>query len=248
MTPARALVRAELLKLRGVRTPWVLLGSALAVILVGITGLMLGDPDVADPATTLGALAHVGLTSLFCLVLGVLSTAGEFRHGTVVDTFLGTPRRGRVVAAKVVVTTALALVGGIVGSAVALAATALWLSGRGGSLDVGQAEVWRTLAGGVGWDAGFAALGAGLGALVRSVQWALVAALSWVALVEGLVGQVLGDAGRWLLFRAGTALGNLPDATGGPQLGQPVAAVVLTGYVALFALLATAGTVRRDVT
>jgi ABC-2 type transport system permease protein len=146
------------------------------------------------------------------------------------------------------VTTVLAAVAGVVGAVVALAATALWLAGKGGSLDLGQAQVWRTLAGGVGWDAGFAAVGAGLGALSRSVQWALVAALSWVALVEGLVGQVLGDAARWLPFRAGSALGNLPDAAGGLQLGQPAAAGVLAGYAAVFAVLAVAGTVRRDVT
>jgi ABC-2 type transport system permease protein len=248
VTPLRALVRAELLKLRGVRTPWLLLAAAQAVILVGITGLMLGDPDVTARVTTVAALAHVGLTSLFALVLGVLSTAGEYRRGTVVDTFLGTPRRGRVLLVKVAVTSVAATLAGIVGAVVALGATASWLSGKGGSLDLGDGAVWRTLAGGIGWNAAFAAIGAGLGAVTRSVVGALVGTLSWIALVEGLVGSVLGDAARWLPFRAGSALGALPDAAGGPALEQPMAGVVLLGYAAAFALVGVLGTVRRDVT
>jgi ABC-2 type transport system permease protein len=209
---------------------------------------MLGDPDVTARVTTVGALAHVGLTSLFALVLGVLSTAGEHRHATATDTYLATPRRSRVVLVKVAVSTGLAALGAAGCALVALAATAVWLAGKGGSLDLGDAQVWRTLAGGIGWNAAFAALGAGLGALTRSVAGALVGALSWIALVEGLVGQVLGDGARWLPFRTGSALGNLPDAAGAAALGQPAAAAVLACYAAGVAALAVVGNVRRDVT
>jgi hypothetical protein len=44
----------------------------------------------------------VALLSGAALLLGILSMAGEFRHQTVTQTFLVTPDRGRVVAAKLI--------------------------------------------------------------------------------------------------------------------------------------------------
>ena len=40
------------------------------------------------------------LVSMLLIAVGVLSTAGEWTHGTVQTTFLAVPRRGRVLAAK----------------------------------------------------------------------------------------------------------------------------------------------------
>ncbi len=43
------------------------------------------------------------LTSVFAAVVGVVGTAGEFRHHTAGTTYLLTPARGRVLLAKLVV-------------------------------------------------------------------------------------------------------------------------------------------------
>jgi ABC-2 type transport system permease protein len=70
--------------------------------------------------------------------------------------------------------------------------------------------------------------------------------LAWLALVEGILSQLIGGLGRWLPFASGTALNHLPTAPDGlPQWG---AAAVLVGYAAIFALVAISTTVRRDVT
>src|SRR4029078_12444640 len=57
---------------------------------------------------------------LFALILGVLVITWEYRHGTISQTFLVTPVRDRVLAAKL-------LVGGLAGAALVLPALALML-------------------------------------------------------------------------------------------------------------------------
>ena len=246
---AAGVVGDEVLKLRTVRLPWVLLAAAVAVAGAGASGPMVQGDDLADPGTAVASIGHAGLASLFALVLGVAAVAGEHRYRTIVDTFLSTPRRVRVVVAKLLVTTVAGALLGVVAAVVAVATTAAWYAGRGGSLDVWSEPVLRTAGGGVAWCAAFAAIGVGVGALVRNLAGALTSALAWLALVEGVAGDLVGDdAARWLPFRAGTALGNLPAAAGGSEeLGQGAAALALAAYAVLLAAVAVSTTVRRDV-
>jgi ABC-2 type transport system permease protein len=238
------LLRNEWTKLTTVRSPWLLLAGGLAVVLMGASGRLARGGD--SPEVLPEAAAHVGLVALFALLLGVLSVAGEYRHRTITDTYLGTPRRGRVLTAKLVVSTLVGLGYGLAAAVLVVAWSAGWLAVAGDSGDWSDAGLWQTLTGCVLWNGLFAAVGVGVGALVRNLTGAIAGSLAWLALVEGVLGQVLGrDLARWLPFSAGTALGGLPAGSG---LEQWTGGVVLLEYAVVITLAAVAGTLRRDVT
>ncbi|MEV7627737.1 hypothetical protein [Actinoplanes sp. NPDC089786] len=241
-----AILAAEWLRLRTTRGAWLLLAAAQLIIVLGVSGLMLRGDNLADPVVQQQAVAHLGLVSLFTLVLGITAVAGEHRHRTVSDTYLAVPRRARVVLAKLAVYTAAGLGFGLAAAISALSSTAVWLTVRGETIQFDNTDLWRTVAGGIAWNAVFAALGLGVGALITNQIGAIATALAWLALIEGLVGQLIGDARKWLPFALGSALDRLPTATDGPA--QWVAGLVLLGYAAAFTAAAVLTTTRRDVT
>lgn len=239
------MIAAEARKLVTIRSTWLLLGLAQLIIVGGVSGLMVSRDDPASIDGQRGAVAHIGLVALFSLLLGIQAVAGEYRHRTITDAYLARPRRDRVIGAKLLVSAGGGLVFGLAAGTTALITTAVWLASKGSALSV--TDLWRTVLGGVGWNVAFAALGVGVGALVTNLFAAIGAALAWLALVEGIVAQLIGDAGRWLPFALGSALDGLPGtAADGPSQWQ--AALALTAYVAVFAGAGIATTVRRDVT
>ena len=242
------LIRAELLKLRTVRAPWLTLAAGPLLVAAGISGLVISGGDLRDPATQAKALSHVGLTAIFALAFGILAVAGEYRHKTITDTYLSTPARGRVIAAKLAVYPLFAAVATLVTALVALGVTAAWWSARGVPFAWGDPAMWATAGGGIAENAVFAALGVGVGALVRNLAAAIAAALAWIALIEGIVGQLVGGLARWLPFYAGQALGaGGKSMLPGALLPRWGAALVLVAYTAAFAVAAAATSVRRDV-
>src|SRR6266702_4790938 len=214
------LIRSEFRKLTSLRSPRLLLAAGPLIVAAGITGLVESGGNVHDPATQRTALAHIGLAAILTLIFGILAVAGEYRHGTITDTFLSSPERGRVITAKLAV---YALVGAVAGLVSAVVAVAVNLA--------------------------FAAIGVGLGALVRNVVAAVAAALAWIALIEGIAGQLLGSGlARWMPFSASEALGGTSMLGSARLLPQWGGALVLLGYAAAFAVAAAVTTLNRDVT
>jgi ABC-2 type transport system permease protein len=243
------LIRSEFRKLSTVRGPWLLLAAGPLLVVAGVTGLVLSGGDVHDPAVQGKALAHIALAALFTLIFGIFAVAGEYRHGTVTDTFLSVPGRGRVVAAKLAVYGLAGAVAGLVSAAAAVAVTAAWQAAKGGGIQLSAAGTWRTLAGGVAVNIAFAAIGVGVGALVRNLAVAIAAALAWIALVEGIAGQLVGARlARWLPFSASEAVGGANLTGAGRLLPQWGGALVLAAYAVGFAAAAMVTTLRRDVT
>jgi len=244
------LVRLELLKMRTTPAMWVtggviagltLMSCVVTILLAGRNGTApLGSASNASHVLAVGAATSVGM-----LLLGITISAGEDRHRTVLQTYLAQPRRGRVLFAKL-------LTGAVVGAALGGAAYALDLAiavplyaTRGvHHLPLNLAELG---AGTVLATSCFGLLGVALGALTRNTVVSIVAALVWVGIIELAVLQpTFPVVGKWLPAAASKALTNLGQ--GDPGLLNPVvAAVVLVGWGAALALIASRVTVRREV-
>ena len=100
----RSLLAAEVLKLRTTRTTWVLL--LVGALLAGVTAAALVGSGSLEDDRALALAQGASFAAFLALVLGALLVTSEYRHGTITTTFLGEPRRGRVLAAKLVVAAA----------------------------------------------------------------------------------------------------------------------------------------------
>jgi ABC-2 type transport system permease protein len=246
----RALLRSELLKQRTTRTGLGLFAAMLGLVLLavllhgfGLSAEDLGSNDVQLMVFGRGEFLGV----LFAALLGAMSITAEIRHGTIRPTFLVTPRRGQVVVAKVWVS---ALVGagfGLVAGAVATVAGTAALQARGIDLQLEQGDYALLVAGSAVAAALWAAIGVGVGALVRNQVPALIGICAWLLFVEGLLTGdvgVLGDVGRLLPGAAASAISGQGPST---LLAPAVGFVLLASYAAAIALTGALTISRRDV-
>lgn len=242
-------LRAELLKQRTSGTVLglfaVMLGLvALAVLLHGLVPAENLDGS-SEQLMVLGRGEFLG--ALFAALLGALSITSEYRHGTIRPTLLVSPRRERVVAAKVRASTLIGAAFGLAGSALAAAIGTGTLRARGIDVQLDSGDYALLLAGGTAAAALWAAIGVGVGAVVRNQVPTLIGICAWLLFVEGLlVGDVtgVGDVGRFAPGALGEAIsGQDPDTLVAPAAGL----VLLALYATAAALIGALATTRRDV-
>jgi ABC-2 type transport system permease protein len=245
------LIRAEFTKLTTTRLLYGMAAAMAAFAVLTVVALMTtpdieGNPALSAESLPIFVAAPVTLLSGAALLLGILGMTGEFRHQTITQTFLVTPDRGRVVAAKLVAYP----LAGIALTLIILAFTAAvatgWLAAKGITPSLLDARLGRVLLGAV-LAAGLCGLvGVGVAALVRNQVAALVGVAVWVLLVEGLLMSLLHapSLGKWLPSAAAAALTN----PGGGQLSRVAGSLLLAGYALALAAAGTRLVVRRDIT
>lgn len=245
-----ATLRAELFKQRSTRTGLglfaAMLGLVLFVVLLHGLGLPAGNfRGTSEQLTNLFGWGKV-FGALFAALLGAMSITSEIRHGTIRPTFLVTSERRRVVAAKVWASILIGTGFGLVAGALAAGVGTATLRARGIDVLADAGDYALLLAGSAAAAALWAAIGVGVGAVVRNQVPALVGITTWLLFVENLlVGDIAGvdDIGRLLPGTAGRAIsGQNPDAL----LAPGVALVLLALYAAAAALAGSLATSRRD--
>ncbi len=244
------LVASELLKLRTTRAPYGLVLAVLALSALTVVALI-GSGSVDDDERAFSLADAAEASGILATVLGILLVTNEYRHGTITQTFLATPVRERVIAAKLVAGACAGLVVGALATVVALAIAVPWLAARDEPLDgdlgraVGALVVAFVLA---------ALFGVAIGWAIHSQIAAIVGTFAWFLFVEPLVIGLSVLLERYTAVDAEDVARYLPgsvldaivsqgqDDVLAPRWALPLAVVYLAALVAVGVLV----TLRRD--
>lgn len=183
------LLRAELLKLVTTRLLlWLgLLILALEVLVIALHVSQDSLASLAEPRNQRDVISIAAVSALVSLIVGVVSSAGEYGHGTISHTLLVAPVRERVVAAKL-------LAGALAGAGLAaFAGVVAWvlagllLSARSVPVHLASAAVMRPLFGTLAAAAITGAFGVGFGFVLRRQTAAVVVIFVWLLVAEPLL-------------------------------------------------------------
>jgi hypothetical protein len=220
-----------------------MLGLVLTAVVLHVFSISVDElRDSSNQLMILGRGEFLG--ALFAGLLGAMSITAEIRHGTIRPTFLVNPRRGRVVAAKVSASTLIGAGFGLAASVIGAAAGIALLGARGVDLQLDGGDYALLIAGGTAASALWAAIGVGIGALVRNQVPTLIGISAWLLFVEGLFGEGVMDVGRYAPGLLGMAVsGQEPDTLLAPGLSL----FLLALYAVAAAVAGLVATDRRDV-
>lgn len=244
-----AQLRSELRKMATTRTNLGLLGGLIGLILFGvIAGSFGSEADLSSPENQRELVGNGAFAAVFAALIGVMAMTSEFRHGTIFATFVVTPARTRVIAAKAVASIVVGIAFGALGAGLALGVGTTMIKVREADILLESGDVRRLVVGGIVMSALWAALGVGLGALVRNQVAAIVGLCAWVFVVEILVFQYLPGVGRYAPGAAGTAMtGSTVGDSSVHLLTALGGGLLLAGYAAALLAAGTLVTGRRDV-
>ncbi|CAO5244255.1 ABC transporter permease subunit [Frankia sp. AgKG'84/4] len=255
-------VAAEWLKLRAMRATRVIawlgpiLGVALCVLLavaVGLESDTWSAQDRADFDPLLFSLISGLVSGVMIILLGVLAGAGEFRTGLIRVTLTVTPRRGRVLLAKVAVVAVVSWVGFTVVAVLATLAVqpvfhAYDLPGIAAAhLDAG--EETRTLVTAIAVAPVLPLIGLSFAVLTRSTAGGVTSVLGLLFAPEiagGLLPSWVAD--HILIYLPGAATDSV-SRTGAEDAGHlsvAVAVLVVAAWLAFFLGAAHRTLQRRD--
>jgi ABC-type transport system involved in multi-copper enzyme maturation permease subunit len=218
-------------------------------------GLPTGDGAAAVLYSLASAVGYV-----FPLLIGTLLVTGEFRHKTLTPTFLATPRRGRVIWAKLIAGALLGVLYAVIAIVVAVGPSAAVLAGFGQETGLGESDTWAMLARIVLAFVLWVVVGIGVGLVVRNQVAAVVIVLAFTQFVEPLLRfggafvTALTDVSRYLPGAASDALVGASIFTAAAPTGGDgglewwAGALVLLAYGLVLSLIGYLAAWRRDVT
>jgi ABC-2 type transport system permease protein len=245
-------IRSEWIKLRTVRMNIVLTTLAvLAPLVIPSLVAALAKTGGLNSQQLYDSVAGSSvLSALLWSVIGTTHITGEFAWNTIRPTFAATPRRARVVLAKVLVLAPATLVvqGAVTVAALNLASSIA--SNRGVTVDYSAIDGFVPATVGIVLFAALVTLfGLSIGLIVRSSPAGVALVLLWPLLVEGLLTGLLTAAGlhrvrRWMPYASGQRLWFTDSAS--ESFSRVVSGLYFTGFVVVLLLVGTVLTQRRD--
>jgi ABC-2 type transport system permease protein len=241
-------VRAELRKLTSTRMPLaflivlVVIGAATAIAVAFGTDMDGSKTFISTATDQQSLMAFAGNALVITALFGAIAVAREYGHGTVVHTFLTTPRRPQAVLGQLSAAFVAGSVLGLVGAGVSAGSVAVGLTGTDYGFMVsaaGLAQVLAasTLAGGAG-----AVLGAGIGAFVRNTGGAVTGTMLLLVILPPLAVQLVSGTASWVPATLANVVSGIDSATG---IGPAIAAIAMLALVP--ATVGLAAVSRRDV-
>ncbi len=238
-------LRSELLKQRSTQTTLFLFLAmfGFVALAVALHVLALGAADLSTRSHQLEVF-QVGTRAgmLFAGLVGAIAITAEIRYGTIRPTFLVSPRRGPVLAAKLAISGLAGIVFGLLAEGLMAGAATIGFAARGISNQLTGGDYLQLLAGGAAAAALWAAAGVGVGALVHNQVGVLVGLCTWMFLVESLSSSFIPGTARFLPGGLGLAL-----AGNDTKLSAAVAALLLILYATAASAAGWVATLRRDV-
>jgi ABC-2 type transport system permease protein len=245
-------IRSEWIKVRTVRMNIVLVTMAvLAPLAIPALVAALGRVTNLSERQLYDSVAGSSvLSALLWSVIGTTHITSEFAFNTIRPTFAATPRRLRVIVAKVLVLAPATLV---VQGAVTIAgldlASAI-ATNRGVVVDYSAIDGFLPATVGIVLFAALVTLfGLSIGLIVRSSPAAVALVILWPLLVEGLLTGVLTAAGlhnvrKWMPYASGQRLWSTDSAS--EAFSRVVSGLYFAGFVMLLLAIGSVLTQRRD--
>lgn len=240
--------RAELRKLTSTKMPFAFLivllviGAATASAVAFGTDMDGSKTFISTAADQQSLIAFAANALVIAGLFGAIAVAREYGHGTVVLTFLTTPRRPRAVLAQLTAAFVAGSVLGLVGAGVSAGSVAAGLTATDygfmvSAADLAQVLAASTLAGGAG-----AVLGAGIGAFVRNTGGAVTGTILLLLILPPLAVQMVGETASWVPNTLANVVSGVDSSVG---MGAAIAAIGIWALVP--AAIGLGAVARRDV-
>ena len=198
------LVRGEIRKLTTTKMPWVFLVVVFVIAAIDAAVVVFGtDMDgskafIASGADQQSLMAFAFNAMLGTALFGTIAVAREYGHGTVVPTFLTSPRRPRAVLAQQIAVSLTGAALALIGQVLVIAAVVLALPSTDYGFMVSAGDLTQLLAASALAGAIGALLGAGLGAIIRNLGGAVAMVVLVLFVIPPLAAQLVTDAVSWI--------------------------------------------------
>ncbi|MCW2824982.1 MAG: transporter permease, partial [Aeromicrobium sp.] len=195
-------LRAEWIKLWSVRSSWwtiaglVVLGAGLTTLICWGNAEWLASKD-ADESPGSFITWGMMIAQVCAVIIGVLTVTSEYGTGMIRTTLAATPVRGRVLAAKALVVSAVMFVTGTATALLGYVGGHAFLDREGIGLAM-EGDVARAMYGSGLFLAGLAIFSMAVGFLVRHTAAAISIVLAVVFVLGNMVLLIPGSFGDWV--------------------------------------------------